>query len=183
MAGVVASAQKVKIKSGNFKALKDITEYNVVFDYDGLTVGKFKTEEAFLEDKMKKREGKGKDEDFRKNWYADRENRYEPKFIESFNKRFDGKVKAGKNLASAKYTLKVKTTWILPGYNVGIVRDDAEVSATLYVYETNNPSNVLIEVDYLKAHGEGAMGFDFNSGERIAEGYAKMAKEFAKDIK
>jgi hypothetical protein len=172
-----------KINSGNFDNLKNITEFNLVFDYNGVTVDKFKTEEEFLADKMKKREEKGTADDFKASWFADRQNRYEPKFIESFNKRFDGKVKANKNLTSAKYTMTVKTTWIYPGYNVGVMRQDAKINAIITVTETANPSNVLLSATYEKIHGDGAMGYDFNSGYRISEGYAKLAKELAKDIK
>lgn len=180
----LVSAQKVKVLSGDFKSLKGITEYNLVFDYENIKVDKFQTEEEFLADKMKKREEKGTDDDFKRSWFADRANRYEPKFIESFNKRFDdGEVKADKGLTNAKYTMKVKTTWISPGYNVGVVRRDAYVTAVITVFETANPSNVLISVEYEKAHGDGAMGYDFNSGYRISEGYAKLSKELAFDIK
>lgn len=177
------NAQKMKIESGSFKALDGITEYNLEFDYEGLTVDKFKTEEEFLADKMKKREEKGTDDEFRASWFGDREKRYEPKFIESFNKRFGGKVKADKNLSSAKYTMKVKTIWLHPGYNIGISRSDSKLTALITVYETANPSNVLIAVRYEKAPGAGAMGGDFDSGYRISEAYAKLAKELAGDIK
>lgn len=173
-----------KVTSGNFKNVKDIAEFNLEFDYQGLTVDKFKSEEEFLADKMKKREEKGTAEDFRNSWYADRQARYEPKFIESFNKRFkDGKVKADKNLASAKYTMLVKTTWIYPGYNVGVMRQDAKLNATITVFETANPSNVLLAVNYKEVPGSGGMGNDYNSGYRISESYAKLAKELASDIK
>ncbi|RZJ72504.1 hypothetical protein [Flavobacterium sp.] len=178
-----AFAQKVKKESGDFKALKGITEFNLVFDYEGLTVDKFKSEEEFLADKMKKREEKGTDEDFRKSWFGDRERRYEPKFIESFNKRFDGKVKADKNLASAKYTMKIQTIWLHPGYNIAISRSDSKLTARVTVFETANPSNVLLSVLYEKTPGSGAFGGDFDSGYRISEAYAKLAKELAGDIK
>lgn len=181
----MAMAQKMKIVSGDFKNLKGISEFNLVFDYEGLTVDKFNTEEDFLKDKMGKRDDKeGKAEEFKKNWFEDRENRYEPKFIESFNKRFDnGEVKVGKGLSTAKYTIKVKTIWIHPGYNVGISRSSSKLTTTLYVYETANPSNNVLTVDYDKANGEGAAGYDFNSGYRISEAYAKLAKTFAADLK
>lgn len=175
--------QKMKVLSGDFKSLKGIAEFNLVFDYAGLTVDKFKTEEEFLADKMKKREEKGTDDDFKKSWFADRENRYEVKFIESFNKRFDGKVKANKGLSSAKYTITVKTTWIHPGYNIGISRSNSKISAIITVSETANPSNVLLSASYDKAEGQGAFGMDYDSGYRISESYAKLAKEFANDIK
>lgn len=174
-------AQKVKVKSGSFKTVKDVKEFNLVFDYENLKVDKFDTEEEFLEDKMKKREEKGTDEDFKKSWFSDREERYEPKFIESFNKRGDRKVE--KNLDSAQYTVKVKTTWIYPGYNVGVMRQPAKLNTTIFIYETANPANVVLEADYIKALGNGAMGFDYNSGYRISEAYAKLAKTFAGNLK
>lgn len=179
----ITLAQKKKVLSGDFKSLKGISEYNLVFDYSNLKVDKFDTEEEFLADKMKKREEKGTDEDFRKSWFSDREERYEPKFIESFNKRFDGEVKADRKLTSAKYTATVKTTWIYPGYNVGVMRQPAKVDAIITIVENANPSNILLTVKYEKALGNGAMGFDYNSGYRISEAYAKLAKEFAGEVK
>lgn len=180
----IATAQKREILSGDFKSLKGITEYNLVFNYDGLTVDKFKTEEDFLADKMKKREEKGTDQDFKTSWFGDREKRYEPKFIESFNKRFDdNSVKADKGLTSAKYTMTVKTIWIHPGYNVGVSRSNSKLTALVTIFETANPSNTLLSVSYDKAPGQGAMGYDFDSGYRISEAYAKLAKELAGDIK
>lgn len=184
LVATAAVAQKKKVESGDYKNLAGVTEFNVEFDYSNIKVAKFDNEEDFLADKMKKREEKGKDEDFRKNWFADREARYEPKFLESFNKRFDnGAVKADKGLTSAKYTMKVKTEWIQPGYNVGISRQNAEVTATITFYETANPSNVVLKLRMERSPGVAGMGMDFNSGDRIAESYAKMAKELANDIR
>jgi hypothetical protein len=48
----------------------------------------------------------------KKSWFADREDRYEPKFIESFNKR-EPSIQVGKN-NGAPYVMTVKTTWIYP---------------------------------------------------------------------
>ena len=179
----VTMAQKKRILSGDFKNLKGITEFNLIFDYTDLKVDKFETEEAFLEDKMKKREEKGTAEDFKKSWFSDREKRYEPKFIESFNKRFDGEIKADKNLSSAKYTVKIKTLWIYPGYNVGVMRQSSKLNVIIKISEIGNPDNILLSVGYEKVLGSGAAGFDYNSGYRISEAYAKLAKEFAAELK
>lgn len=175
-------AQKVKVHSGKYSNLEGISEYTLVFDYTDVKVGKFKTEEHFLKDKMDKREEKeaGTGEKFKASWFADREDKYEPKFIESFNKRFDdGELKVDKNLDGAEYTMKVLTTYLYPGYNVGIVRKDAEVSTTIYVYKNDAPDTVLLEMTLLRAPGYGAMGNDYNSGYRISEAYAKLSKTLA----
>ena len=179
-------AQIVTLLSGDFKNLKGISEYNVRFDYDGLTVDRV-SEEQFLIDKMKKREGNGKDIEFKKNWFADRENKYEPKFVESFNKRFKkGAVKAAENLAGAKYTMNIKTIWIHPGFNIGIMHNSSLLHTIVSVVETSNPSNVLYSAKYERVSGKGVFTpigiMDYNSGYRISEGYAKLAKTIAAQI-
>jgi hypothetical protein len=181
------TAQKIKIVSGNFANLKGISEYNLTFDYANLRVDK-SSEEEFLADRMKKREGNGKDLEFKKNWFADRENRYEPKFIKSFNTRFKkGTMKADKNLNTAKYTMSIKTTSIHPGFNVGIMHNGALLNMMVTVFETTNPANILLVAQYERVGGKGSftpIGFlDYNSGYRISEGYAKLAKSLVSKIK
>lgn len=179
-------SQKAKVLEGDFKSLKGITAYNLEFDYANLEIPKYDSEEEFLKDKMKKREDKnpGSGEEFKKSWFADRENRYEPKFIESFNKRFDeGQIKVGKDLAGAEYTMKIKTTFMYAGYNVGVVRQNSKIDAIISVYKTGEPNNMLLSVKYTKAEGNGAFGNDYNSGYRISEAYAKLAKTLAAHIK
>lgn len=178
-------AQKLKIKEGSVKNLKDINEYSLVFEYTDLEIPKYDSEEDFLKEKMDKREEKeaGSGEKFKESWFADRENRYEPKFIESFNKRFkDGAIKVNKG-ENSKYTMLIKTTLMYAGYNVGVWRQNAKIEATIIIYESSQPDDVLFSGAYTKVEGKGAMGHDYNSGYRISEAYAKLAKEFAKDLK
>ncbi|SDG64713.1 hypothetical protein [Winogradskyella thalassocola] len=178
-------AQKLKIKEGSFKSLKDIKEYSLIFDYSNLEIPKFDSEEDFLKDKMDKREEKeaGSGEEFKKSWFEDRENRYEPKFIESFNKRFEDNTVNVNKRENSKYTMVVKTTLMYAGYNVGVWRQNAKIEATITIFESDNADKILFSGDYTKIEGNGAMGYDFNSGYRISEAYAKLAKEFAKNLK
>lgn len=46
-----------------------------------------------------------------------------------------------------------------------------------------DPNTVLFEVVYTKAEGSGAFGYDFDSGYRISEAYAKLAKTLAAELK
>ena len=179
-----AIGQKLKVNDGNLKNLKEVKEYSVIFDYTDVQIPKFDSEEDFLKDKMAKRDEKnpGDGERFKKSWFDDRENRYKPKFIESFNKRFnDREVQVGDS--EGQYTMKVHTTKLYPGYNVGVWRHNSEIDATITVYETNNESNVLFSGNYKDVQGAGAFGNDYDSGYRISECYAKLAKSFAKDLK
>ncbi len=173
-----------KPTKGSFANLKGVTEFNLIFDYENLKVDKFKTEEDFLKDKMDKREEKGTSEDFKASWFADREAKYEPKFIECFN---NASKKTGvtvqKDLTSAKYTMLIKTVWIYPGYNVGMVDQPAKLKTLITVYETDNPSKVVLVVPFEKIQSVDVMGMEYNSGSRIASAYCTLAKQFLKSLK
>ncbi|WP_264564791.1 hypothetical protein [Flavobacterium sp. N3904] len=180
----VVSAQRFDIVSGKLNNLKGISEYNVTFDYTDQKVQGFETEEDFLKDKMDKRkEVAGESEKFRKDWFNDRENKYEPKFIEYFNKRFEkGEIKCEKN-SELKYTMNIKTTWIYPGYSVVAVAQPAKISAIITVVETANPKNVLVEMEFDKSIGLAQGTFDFDQGYRIAGAYQKLAKNMVMQLK
>lgn len=177
------TAQRLKIQEGSFKNLKGITTFQVVFDYTDVKIPKFEDEAAFLKDKMDKREEKkaGDGERFKNDWFNDRPDKYHPKFIESFNKRFKkGEMTVTED--AADYTMEIHTSKIYPGYNVGIVRHNAEIDATFYIYKTGDKANVLFSGSYKDVQGSGAMGYDYNSGYRISECYAKLAKNIAKEF-
>lgn len=179
-------AQKAKIQEGDWKNLKGISKFNLVFDYSDLEIPKYKNEDEFLKDKMQKREEKkkGDGERFKKNWFADRADRYEPKFIESFNKRWkNGEVMVDRELSDAEYTMHVHTTFMYAGYNVGVVRQNSKIDAVLTFYKNDNPEKILFQVKYIKAEGNGAFGNDYDSGYRISEAYAKLAKTLAAHLK
>lgn len=185
MVSTVILAQKSKVTEGDWNALKGISEYTLVFDYSNLVIPKFDSEEAFLADKMSKRDEKeaGTGEKFKESWFSDRENFYEPRFIETFNDRYkDNLVKVDKNLNSAEYTMKIHTTFMYPGYNVGVVRHDSKIEVTLSVYKNDSPEKILFSADYTKINGEGNGGFDYNSGQRIADAYIIFARKLVKDM-
>ena len=139
-------AQKAKIIEGSFKNLKGIAEFNLEFDYTDIEIPKYDSEEEFLKDKVTKYNNdiSGSGDEFKLDWFDDREEQYEPKFIESFNKRFDqGEVKVDRNLEEAEYTLNVHTTFMYAGYNVGVVRKNSKVDAVISVYKNDNPDKIL----------------------------------------
>ena len=178
-------AQKANVTKGDWKDLKGITEYTLEFDYSDLEIPKYDSEEEFLEDKMAKREEKepGTGEQFKESWFSDREEYYEPRFIETFNDRYkDGAVKVDRDLGSADYTMKVHTTFIYPGYNVGVVRKNSKIEVTIDVFKNDNPDNIIFSVDYTKVEGAGNGGYDFNSGQRIADDYIILSRRLVKDM-
>lgn len=177
--GYAGGAMRTILKKGDFSALKDQSSVLLVFDYSDMTVGKF-TEENYVNKKReeynKKESGRG--DTWATKWVSDRAERFEPKFEELLNDRLSkSTLKAGRDKADARYVLKVHTTETEPGYNVGISRVPGYVTAVITLYEASAPDNVLGEVEIERAPAQGATGFDFDTGGRISEGYAKLGKE------
>jgi hypothetical protein len=158
--------------------------FGITFDYSNLKVHGFETEEGFLKEKMGNRQHvEGKAEKFKEKWFKDRENKYEPRFIAYFNKRFaKSEIKIERN-KGAKYTMNIETVWIYPGYNVVAVSEPAKITAKITVRETENPNAVLLVVQYDKSIGLEQGQFDIDQGDRIALAYEKLAKNITMQLK
>lgn len=178
----VSNAQKIKTVSGSPDVIKGDKNVNVVFTYDNMKVGKM-DEAAYLEREIKERDDKeaGTGEVWAGKWQNDKEERFPPKFVALFN-QYGGDyfgTNIEQNVADAKYTMKVNTSMIEPGFNIGITRKPAGVNMEVYIFETANPDKILHELTILNAPGT-SMGNDYDAGERIKESFAKAAKEYAK---
>jgi hypothetical protein len=182
--GAAASAQRYKLIAGKLENVKGIESYDVTFNYDNLTVHGYETEAEFLADKMKKRQNvEGKAEQFKEEWFANREKLYEPAFISYFNKLFkNGEIQIGKHPGARYYTMNVKTTWIYPGYNAGTAIEPAKISAIITIMQTEHPENILVAIEFEKAIGlEHELGN--SQGDRISWAYEKLAKILALQLK
>ena len=177
-----ASAQRIKLESGTLSALASEKEINTEFVYDGMSVGKFKTEAEYVakktEDYNKKEPGRG--DNWAKSWVADRESRFQPKFNELFGS--ESGIASGSE-PSAKYTMVVKTVSTEPGYNIGISRGNANIYLVVTIVETANRSNELARIKVDKALGRTFGGFDFDTGLRIGEAYADAGKALGVYVK
>lgn len=175
-------AQKGKVLEGDWKALSGIEKFDLEFDYSNVEVPDFDTEQGYIDQKMKEKDedkaGDGKI--WRERYFADREEHFEPKFIESFNKR--GAWQTSKTFDDTTYVLKVETTMLYHGWNVGVMRKAARLDAIISIYKRGDNST-LLKVKYENVKGGDAMGYDFAIHSRVAEGYAKLAKAFLKDFK
>jgi len=177
----VSFSQKIKIEDGDLSFLKGVTELNVVYDYSNMEVGKFKTEEAYIDKKVSEKNKKeaGTGDKWLESWNGSRERVYQPKFETLFNK-----VLAKKNMTiaegrtDAKYTLIVKTVFIEPGYNIGISKKPSFVSFE-YIFIETGTENVLCTMVQFKVPGAQAAGMDYDTSTRISESYAKAGKMLA----
>jgi len=174
------NAQKIKVAEGSIDVIKSETSLNIEYTYDSMKVGKFDHEADYIvkktDDYNKKEAGKG--DTWAKAWIDDRKYRFEPKFEELFTEYSD-KTK-DKN---AKYTLIFKTIFTEPGYNVGVMRKNAKIDAIVLIVETANRNNVVAKLTVDDALGRTFGGYDFDTGERIAEAYADAGKALGKYLK
>lgn len=178
--GLQVNAQRVKTVMGSDDVLKPESSINIEFNYDNISVGKYKDEQEYITAKTaeynKKEPGSG--DKWAASWKSDRAGRYEPKFIELF------KLHSGMNIVTeAKYTMIVKTVSIEPGWNIGISRKNAEIDLEIWIVETANKSNKVAGFTINNVPGGTAFGYDFDTGLRISEAYAKAGKSLGKALK
>lgn len=175
-------AQRVDLRSGDVAVLSGQKIVNIEYDYSEFGVGKFATEKEYLDKKSAeynaKEEGKG--DTWKKAWVDDRKNRFEPKFEELFNKGMADKgLQAVQSRPDATYTLIVRTKFVEPGFNVGVMRKNAYVDYEVDLVESANKSAKVAQLNLRNVPGGQFGGFDFDTGVRIAESYAKAGKSLA----
>jgi hypothetical protein len=181
MLGYISFAQKIKITEGSLSPLANEKEINTEFTYENMSVGKFKNEAEYVakktEEYNKKEAGRG--DNWARNWVLDRKDKFEPKFNELFEQEFERRVTYASK-KPAKYTLIYKTTTTEPGFNVGVMRKNAETDAEVWIVETENRNNVIAKLTVLNALGRTFGGYDFDTGGRLAECYADAGKALGK---
>ncbi len=176
------AAQKINLESGSIKEIVKEKTINIQYDYSDFQVGKAGSEADYIAKKVAEynKDEPGKGEKWQAGWVDSRKNRYEPKFEELINKMLESKGIVHGNFADAKYTLIVKTTFLEPGFNVGVMKQPAYVSFEFTYVETASPSTIVAKMTLLKVVGSQFMGYDFDMGSRIAESYAKAGKILGK---
>jgi len=178
---MTAYGQKIKVVEGDLSIFKGQKGVNTEFTYDNMSVGKFADEASYIakkkEDYDKKEPGRG--DKWEEAWISDRKERFEPQFRELFSK-YSEMTTVDEN---APYTLIFKTVKTEPGWNIGISRSPAFIDAEVWITETQNPNKVLAKVTITKSPGRDAMGYDYETGARLQEAYAKAGKELGAYIR
>lgn len=186
VAGALTGCGSVQLKSGSLEFLRNEKLINMEYTYENMRVGAFVKEEDYLAKRSaeidKKEPGRGKL--WRQAWIDDRTRRFQPKFEDLLNKYVSkgGMDLRFGNFKDAKHTLVLNTSFIEPGFNVGIMRRPAIIDTEATFVETQNRVNKLAVVSLPQIPGQDAMGWDFDTGQRIGEAYAKTGKELAKFI-
>jgi hypothetical protein len=171
-------SQKIKLTDGDLTSLKGEKALSTEFTYKNMKVGKFDKEEDYVNKKKNEYNEKepGRGDSWEKAWIDDRKERFEPQFRELFSKNSELSTVDAK----AKYTMIVNTTFTEVGFNVGVVSKSAFINLEITIIETANRDKVIAKITLLNSPGRTAMGFDFETGLRLQEAYAKAGKELGK---
>ena len=154
LCGHALQAQQLEVVSGSIDNISGIQRYNVVFEYaPDLQIQGSDSEQAFLQKQLEKREEKksGSGEEFKKLWFENRANLYEPTFIQQFNsfRVHNRQVTAAKNISSTAYTMKVKTTSTTGGYDDFFYVEEGEIGVHVSI-QTKHDIQILPVLD--RAH-------------------------------
>lgn len=172
-------AQSIVLTSGSVDFIKDQKVIDFFFTYEEMLVGKL-TEQEYVDKKTseynKKEDGKG--EEWKKAWYGDRTERFEPKFLELFDK-YMNEVGIAAGTEGAKYRIEINTDFTEPGWNVGVMRQNASVDLSCKVKDIETGEQVA-SIRIRNASANNFWGTDFTSGYRVQETYAKAGRELAK---
>ncbi|MDX2362419.1 MAG: hypothetical protein QNK23_16545 [Crocinitomicaceae bacterium] len=177
--------QKILTLEGDegFDFIVGQTTVNVEFDYSDYGVGDYDSEDDYVKKKVadgnKKEPGKG--DKWKESWFGARERVYQPKFMKLINKGLEKKnITFVEGAEDADYTLIVKTTFIEPGYNIGISSRPSSVNFQ-YIF-VDAEGNVVAKLSQKGVPGSQAAGFDFDTSTRVSESYAKAGKMLAGHI-
>ncbi len=172
-----AIGQKVKA-DGNVDFLKGVKEVTLAYKYDKMAVGKFKDGNDYVAKKTKElnEKEKGKGDEWAKKWVADRSERFEPRFEMLLGEYCKG-IDFDQNNKS-DYTMTLETVFTEPGFNVGVMRQNAYIN--VIVHFTDKSGKELATLTINNIPGRDVFGYDFDTGQRIEESYAKAGKTIGK---
>ena len=172
-------AQKIKLVEGDLAPLKGQTSVGLELTYKNTRVGKFDKEADYIAQKTSDYNAKepGKGDTWAKAWEDDKTSRYKQRFTEMFAERAFP-IKDG-----STYTVIFNTTFIEPGFNVGVMRRNALINGEALIVETANKNKVIAKITVEKAPGRTFGGYDFDTGLRIQEAYAMAGRELGDFIK
>jgi hypothetical protein len=178
---VCLNAQKIKLEKGSLDFLKGQKSLLVTFDYSNMGVGKFDKEDDYIakktDDYNKSEAGKG--DKWAVSWKTDRADRYEPKFEKLFNEYMEKVGLTGnRTVTDAQYEMNVHTTFTEPGFNIGITRKNAYIDVIVTFKNISTGQEEAVVTVYA-CPGRDVFGYDFDTGYRIEEAYAKLGKSMA----
>jgi hypothetical protein len=178
---ITGYSQGIEIIEGNLEFLAGVQVLKTKFVYENILIGDEGIREAdYVKEKEELYNGKEPDKGTRwkQVWYADRKNRYEPRFNEMLEKYGSLTTKG-----EAQYLLIFETTKIEPGFNVGLASASSRIDAFIYIVNVAYPSDALVQIALTDMQGRESVGSGYDTGYRIQEAFARSGVELGRLFK
>jgi hypothetical protein len=151
-----ASAQRVEPDSGSLEFFKDVKNIQVEFIYEGMGVGKYKTEQEFIDHKTSDCSEK-KGQKWLASWNLEKTKMYQPAFMKSINKQFKkAGIQAGENYTDTPYRMVVQTTFFEKGFaGYGLITMASQIDLVIRIYSQKDPGHPLSVIKLTEVGGSG----------------------------
>ena len=144
-------AQHIKLDKKAMSFLSSEEKINVLFTFDDILFnGENLTEDDFLihiTEKITEHRDSIRAKDWVDRYYIAKDTYYSEIFVNALNVRiqdYKNPVKFLLKDSTTQYTMKVHTTWMYFGYDIGIAEQPAKINLTITFYETLAP-NIIVE--------------------------------------
>ncbi len=176
-----ARAQKVKLVDGDLAFLKGQKVLKLEFTYDkNMKIGKMKADDYVnkkVSEKNKKKAGAG--DDWLKKYRADLDTAF-PRYFEHMFNMWKKKIATVDVEANdAQYIMVVNTTFIEPGYNVGISSKRPVANMEVTLVSKDDPGKELAKFTVTKSPGNSMFGSGFTFKDRVGGCYENAANAMA----
>ncbi len=175
-----------KFINGDVKFLKGQTSLNVKFDYDNMLVGNLSEEAYITQETQKQNKMKsGSGDSWATKWKADKASRFEPQFMEWFNKSIKKLGIVATSVtgdATTKYSMIVKVIKTEPGVYIGVSAFGHDAGQETYItimvsfVETTTPATDLATISVPKSVGTATSFANYDTGLRITDAYVIAGK-------
>jgi hypothetical protein len=183
---IVNAQWSVEYIKGDFQFLKNEKSINILFDWDSIAVAEFKTEAEYINMKVTEHNTAhpGKGDAWLKEWNENKTKYYEPAFVGGVNRKLAKFVQFNPNQKDTKYTMIVKTTYIMPGhrgdplYNFGGL--NAQVILNVTVIETENRQSKPVTLTMNRPCE--VVNYNYTSQKTLEALYILLGRELSKFI-
>ncbi len=178
----ISYGQKIEL-TGDLSFLKEVKSVQLVFDYAGMSVGKFENGEEYVDLKKAEYNEKepGKGDKWEKEWLSDRTTRFQVNFQKALSLKYPA-IDFNENNES-EFKLIVRTVSTEPGFNAYVERKPALIDLEMKFVSDSGEEKAVMKME--KVPGRDVKGYA--SGPRIEGAYssagATLGKFLLKNVK
>lgn len=170
-----SNGQKIEL-NGDLSFLKEVKSVQLVFDYSGMSVGKFENGEEYVALKKKEYNEKepGKGDKWENEWLSDRTTRFQVNFQKALSLKYTA-IDFNENNKS-EFKLIVRTVSTEPGFNAYIERKPAMVDLEMKFISDSGEEMAVLKME--KVPGRDVKSYA--PGPRIEGAYSRAGATLGK---